>query len=43
LKSEIVFVHRPKQRNDERDQITFKKLKGKLRQNSKSLYKGYRR
>jgi hypothetical protein len=43
LKSEIVFIHRPKQRNQERDQITLKTLKGKLRQNDKSLYRGYRR
>lgn len=44
ISSEIVFVHKPKSKaNDERDQITHKKLMGKLRKNSRSLYKGYRR
>lgn len=44
ISSEIVFVHKPKRTgNDERDKITRKQLMGKLRGNSKSLYRGFRR
>lgn len=44
LESELVFVHKPrKPANQERDTITRKQLMGKLRSNSKSTYKGFRR
>lgn len=42
--SEVVWVHKPrKAASQARDQITRKQLMGKLRQNSKSLYRGNRR
>lgn len=44
LATEVVWVHKPRKRaNDARDQITYKQLMGKLRGNSKSLYRGHRR
>lgn len=44
LDSELVFVHKPrKPANEDRDKITRKQLMGKLRSNSKSTYKGFRR
>lgn len=44
LASEVVWVHKPrKPRNEARDEITHKQLMGKLRQNSKSLYRGFPR
>lgn len=44
LTSEVVWVHKPRKRaNDARDQITYKQLMGKLRGNSKSLYRGHPR
>lgn len=40
----IVFIHKPRKKaNPERDTLTHRALMGKLRQNSKSLYRGYRR
>lgn len=42
--SEVVWVHKPrKPASQARDQITRKQLIGKIRGNSKSLYRGYRR
>lgn len=44
ITQEVVFIHKPKKpASDDRDQITRKQLMGKLRQNSKSLYRGFRR
>jgi len=44
ITQEVVFVHKPRKPvSDERDQITRKQLMGKLRQNNKSLYRGFRR
>lgn len=44
LTSEVVWVHKPrKTSNKARDEITHKQLMGKIRQNSKSLYRGFRR
>jgi hypothetical protein len=44
LTSEVVWVHKPrKPASEARDQITRKQLIGKLRQNNKSLYRGFRR
>jgi hypothetical protein len=44
LASEVVWVHKPrKPASEARDQITRKQLIGKLRQNNKSLYRGFRR
>lgn len=44
VSQQVVFVHKPrKPASDDRDQITRKQLMGKLRANSKSLYRGYRR
>jgi len=44
LASEVVWVHKPRKRpNQARDEITYKQLMGKLRGNSKSLYRGHRR
>lgn len=44
ISSELIWVHKPRKTpNPKRDQLTHRKLMGKLRQNSKSLYRGYRR
>lgn len=44
IASEVVWVHKPKKpANQERDEITRKQLMGKIRGNSKSLYRGFRR
>lgn len=42
--SAVVWVHKPrKPANADRDAMTRRQLMGKLRGNSKSLYKGFRR
>lgn len=44
ITSEVVWVHKPrKPANDARDEITVKQLRGKIRANNKSLYRGNRR
>lgn len=44
INSEIIFVHKRRHsKGDARDKITRRQLMGKLRQNSKSVYRGYRR
>lgn len=44
LASEIVWIHKPRKgANQARDEITHKQLMGKIRSNSKSLYRGFRR
>jgi hypothetical protein len=41
---EVVWVHKPrKPASQARDQITRRQLIGKIRENSKSLYRGFRR
>lgn len=41
---EVIWVHKPRRPgNQGRDVMTRRQLMGKLRQNSKSLYRGYRR
>lgn len=43
ISTKVIFIHRARRRAADQRPMNRKELMGKLRQNSKSLYKGFRR